>query len=381
MPNKTCHLWFPNIFEFKGGIQVYSTFLLEALHQLELPIKYEVFLKHDTQPTFSALNAPRTHFHFAGNYPLPWRTSLFASQLLSAALQQRPQLIITTHVNFTPVAYWLKRLIGIPYWAVAHGVDAWNIQQPSIKKALRHADRILPVSSYTKDRLLKEQNLDPSKLSLLPNTFDSYRWQIAPKPQYLLKRYNLTAQQPTILTVARLDATERYKGYHQILKALPKIRFQIPNIHYVLVGKGSDRPRIERMIAELNLHDCVTITGFIPDEELCDHYNLCDIFAMPSKGEGFGIVYLEALASGKPCLGGNQDGTTDALCQGKLGALVNPDDLDMIAQTIVEILRGTYPNPLLYQPKELRDYVVKAYGFDKFSEILKGYLTQEKILR
>lgn len=366
----TLHLWFPNIFEFKGGIQVYSAFLLEALQSLYPDIDYDVFLKHDTRaiPNFCFLT--NTRFQFAGTWPLPLRTAIFATQLVGNGLRQRPNLVLMTHLNFTVAAYWLKRLAGIPYWTVAHGVEAWNIRHPTLQTALHYAERIIAVSSYTRDRLLKEQNLDPAKISLLPNTFDASRFQIKPKPQHLLNRYQLTAEKPIILTVARLDSSERYKGYDQILQALPEIRRQIPNVHYLLVGKGSDRPRIEQLIAKLNLQECVTLTGFIPDDELCVHYNMCDVFAMPSKGEGFGIVYLEALACGKPTLGGNQDGAIDALCHGELGALVDPDNIGAIAQTLIQILQGTYPHPIMYQPEILRQKVIDTFGFERFKQTL-----------
>ncbi len=368
------HIWVPNIFEFKGGIQVYSAFLLDALNHLNLKVSYDVFLKHDTQTIGDFSSYSNTRFHFAGSYPLPLRTAVFASQILTGGILKRPQLVIATHLNFAQAAYRLKQLTGIPYWAVAHGVDAWKIENPSIQRALHHADHILPVGSYTRDRLIAEQHLDPTKLSILPNTFDSNRWHIAPKPQHLIKRYNLAVQTPVILTVARLDSFERYKGYDQILKTLPTIRQQIPDVHYILVGKGSDRPRIEATIAALQLHDCVTLAGFIPDEELCDHYNLCDVFAMPSKGEGFGIVYLEALACGKPTLGGDRDGAIDALCHGELGALVNPDDVDQIALTLTQILQGTYPHSLMYQPQLLRAKVIDIYGFDRFKQTVGNLL-------
>jgi phosphatidyl-myo-inositol dimannoside synthase len=180
--------------------------------------------------------------------------------------------------------------------------------------------------------------------------------------------------------VARLESSEQYKGYDQILRALPTIRAQIPDVHYILVGKGSDRPRIEQTIADLKLQDCVTLAGFIPDEELCDHYNLCDVFAMPSKGEGFGIVYLEALACGKPTLGGDRDGAIDALCNGELGVLVNPDDVDVIAQTLSQMLQKTYPHPLLYQPQALRERVIATFGFKQFQQTLQKLLTAQKFI-
>jgi glycosyltransferase involved in cell wall biosynthesis len=366
----TFHLWLPNIFEFKGGIQVYLAVLLKALQSLYPNSDYEVFLKHDTRslPDFSFLT--HTKFHFYGTWPLPLRTAVFATQLVGIGLWQRPGLIISTHVNFTPAAYWLKRLTGMPYWVIVYGTDAWNIERPPLQKALHHADRILSISNYTRDRLIKEQNLNPAKISLLPCTFNASRFQIRPKPQHLLNRYRLTTEQPIILSVGRLDSTQPYKGYDKILRALPEIRRQIPNVHYILVGQGSDRPRIEQLIAQLNLQNCVTLAGFVPDNEIGDYYNLCDVFAMPSKGEGFGIVYLEALACGKPTLGGNQDGAIDALCNGELGALVDPDNVDAIAQTLIQILQGTFDKPILYQPESLRKKVIENFGFECFKQRL-----------
>jgi glycosyltransferase involved in cell wall biosynthesis len=291
-------------------------------------------------------------------------------------LWQRPSLVIASHFNFTVAAYWLKRLTGIPYWTNAYGMEAWDIKQPAIQKALHHADRILSISGYTRDRLLKEQNLDPNKISLLPCTFEPSQFKIAPKPAYLLEQYGFKSEQPIILTVSRLDASEQYKGYDKILEALPQIRQAIPNVHYIIAGKGNDRPRIEQLIAQLELQDCVTLAGFVPDEQLCDYYNLCDLFAMPSKREGFGIVYLEALACGKPTLGGNQDGAIDALCHGELGALVNPDDVGAIAQTTIQILQKTYPNPILYNPEALRQRVIDVYGFERFKQTLGQYIDE-----
>ena len=368
------HLWLPDLSNSKGGIQTYSAFLLEAIQNFYPNTNYDIFLKHDKRSSNKFLDKNNTHFHFAGYYPLFLRTPAFAAQLISSGLWQRPNLVITTHINFTIAAYWLKHLADIPYWTVAHGVEAWNIQRPALQTALRNADRILAVSSYTRDRLLKEQNLNPNKISLLPNTFDANRFQIASKPTYLLERHGLRAEQPIVLTLARLAAAEQYKGYDKMLEALPQIRQTIPNIHYIIIGKGDDRARIEQLIHQRQLQNCVTLAGFIADSEICDYYNLCDVFAMPSKGEGFGIVYLEALACGKPTLAGDRDGSVDALCHGKLGALVDPDDHCKIAQTIIQILQGTYANPLIYQPELLRQKVIEQYGFEQFQNTLASHL-------
>jgi glycosyltransferase involved in cell wall biosynthesis len=364
------HIWVPCLYRFSGGIQTYSVFLIEAFDCLDPKPTVTVCSKHDVQRLADAKHS----IHGTGAWPPSLRALAFAAKLIKFGILHRPHFILSTHLNFIPIAYWLKRIAGIPYWVVAHGIEAWDLKNPTLQRALQQADRILPVSHYTRDRLLAEQHLDPAKLSVLPNTFGADRFQIGPKPNHLMERYHLTAQQRVILTVSRLSSQEGYKGYDQIIRALPYIRQQVPDVHYLLVGKGDDRPRLEQLIATLKLQDCVTLAGFVPDNELCDHYNLCDVFAMPSQGEGFGIVYLEALACGKPTLGGNRDGAIDALCQGLLGALVNPDDVNEIAIALAQMLQQTYAHPLMYQPDLLREKVIEIYGFQRFTQTLGHYL-------
>jgi glycosyltransferase involved in cell wall biosynthesis len=377
--SKAIHIWSPNMYGPKGGIQVYSQFLFKALRRCYPDKRYSVFAKHDSNGSrgIPAAGEPRNvRFHSGGAWPPMLRTAAFAGQIVGLGVLERPELIISTHLNFTRAAYLLKRVFGIPYWAVAHGIEAWDIREAGLQRAIRAADRILAVSKYTRDRLLDGLQLDPSRVSVLPNTFDSESFRIGPKPQSLLRRYKLMKGQPIILTVSRLVASEQYKGYDRILRALPEIRHQIPNVHYIIAGHGDDRARVEELISELALEESVTLTGYISDDELCDHYNLCDVFAMPSKREGFGIVYLEALACGKPTLAGNKDGAVDALCNGELGALVDPDDIEAIAQTLIQMLRGTYSHPIMYKPDALRRKVIETYGFERFSEMLSGYLSE-----
>ena len=369
-------LWIPSLFESKGGIQVYSAYFLDAIRSIYPNSQQQIFVKHDIPSQIPPIPTNRTYLTSGKTSP-GLRTAAFATQLIQTSLRHPPNLIISTHLNFVLAAWLLKKLKNIPYWTVAHGIEAWNIQSPLLKIALKEADRILAVSHYTRDRLLTEQNLYPAKIVVLPNTFNSDRFKINTKPRDLLAKHKLSPQQPIILTVARLAEVERYKGYDRILEALPQVRAAIPDVHYIIVGKGDDRARIEQTIDRLNLQDCITLAGFVPDEQLCDYYNLCDVFAMPSKREGFGIVYLEALACGKPCLGGDRDGAIDALCGGELGALVNPDDVDAIAQTLIQILQGTYPNPMMYQPELLREKVIEVYGFDKFQQILVDLICEK----
>jgi phosphatidyl-myo-inositol dimannoside synthase len=377
------YLWFPNIFEFKGGIQVYLLDLLRALSEQIPTSEIRVYDKLDTGRIQESIHSKdKISFRFYGNTPKILRTVHFSLSLLIGSLLKRPNLIICGHLHFAPVAFFLHTTTGIPYWILVYGTDAWEVKNPLKKKALKTAERIISISGYTRDRLLNEQQLDPQKISLLPVTFDDNRFKITTKPSYLMTRYGLSPDQPVILTVARLSSGDGYKGYDQVIRALPQIRQKFPTVQYILVGKGDDASRIEKLIKSLNIQEHVTLTGFIPDEELVDHYNLCDLFAMPSKGEGFGIVYLEALACGKPTIGGNKDGAIDALCHGKLGALIDPDSIDQLAETISQILDEAYPNTLMFQPKALRKAVTDIFGFKKFkdtlNELLKSALLKTK---
>ncbi len=373
-------LLMPNIFGFKGGIQVYSRFLLEALLELFPQATYDILLKYDRpediRPWFKS---DRLRFHCFGRWPRLVQSVLMTGRVFQVGLQHPPSLVISTQVGYGVAGDWLNRWTGVPYWVVGHGLEVWNLPPSAQCKALRRSNRVIAVSHYTRDRLLREQPLDPGQVSVLPNTFDPEQFQIGPKPDHLLQRYGLRPDQPVILTITRLGKSAAYKGYEQILRSLVELRRDLPTIHYILGGKGDDRPRIEALIAELGVEKHVTLAGFIADEELADHYRLCDVFTMPSKGEGFGIVYLEAMACGKPTLAGNQDGAVDPLAQGALGCLIDPDNLSELQASLRQILQGTYPNSLLYQPEALRQAVLERYAFEQFRDKLARLLAEEGI--
>jgi glycosyltransferase involved in cell wall biosynthesis len=319
-----------------------------------------------------------------GHWPASLRTVIFFFGIIWQALRDRPQLVISTHLNFGIAGYAVKLLTGVPYWCVAHGVEAWNLHRYLPRLGLLKSDLVLAVSNYTRERLLNEQPLTPQQVVVLPNTIDPDAIKPGPKPDYLMRRHALTVCDKVILTVARLAEPERYKGYDQVLRALPAIRTEIPDLKYILVGEGEDRSRIEALVRDLNLCDAVVLAGGVPQKELADYYNLCDVFAMPSKGEGFGIVYLEALVCGKPVLAGNSDGSSEPLQNGELGILVNVDDVGEIAQKLVRVLReqGAGGKEQGAGSRErgvgngewLREETLRKFGFGAFKARLSALL-------
>jgi glycosyltransferase involved in cell wall biosynthesis len=367
------HIWAPDLFSIAGGIQAFSKYLIEAIHTESFSDNFRVLIKNDLPDDIPDKRAYH-NFNAYGAWPLQLRSERFALGCLCHVWRERPAMIISTHLNFGPIAQIAQRSFGTPYVLVAYGIDAWEISNMSRLKALKKANLVLAISRYTRDRLIREVGLDEHRVKILPCTYDPGSFTIATKSPRLLQKYGLSPDTPVILTVCRLSETEGYKGYDQIIKAMPEIMRSVPNARYLLVGKGPDRPRIEKLIAEAGVQDAVILAGFVPEEELAEHYNLCDIFAMPSRAEGFGIVYLEALACGKPVLAGNKDGSRDALGDGELGLLVDPDDTAEIATQITRVLRREHSHPKIFHPELLRRRVTELFGFEAFKHAVADLL-------
>ncbi len=170
------------------------------------------------------------------------------------------------------------------------------------------------------------------------------------KPLYLLKKYGLTSNTPVIFTLARLASAEQYKGYDQVIRVISRLKTKIPQIKYILSGQydPKEKSRIEQLINDSGVNENVVLTGFIEETEIPAHFLLADLFVLPSKGEGFGIVLIEALACGMPVICGDSDGSKDAIYEGKLGKAINADDLSELENIIVTYLR----RPLTQQKRQ-----------------------------
>ncbi len=282
-----------------------------------------------------------------------------------------PDVIICGHINFAPLGYLNKKIFRKNYVVLTYGIDVWNINKNQIKY-LKNAKIISTISAYTKSRILTAAPELKSKIFILPNAIDGDKFRPKQKSEELAKKLGVENSK-VILTICRLAKSEGYKGYDKIIQTLPDVVKEIKNVKYVLAGEGDDTERIKQLIKDLKMEDYVVMPGYIPEKELVNYYNLCDVFVMPSKGEGFGFVFLEALACGKPVIAGNQDGSVDAVLNGKLGILVNPDKIEEISKAIISVLRGEVLADLL-SSNYLRENVLESYGFNKFKEKVKNLI-------
>lgn len=364
------HVWTPELFAPPGGIQTFSRTFLAALKQLLPADEIRVQLKNDLPEALPVGG----RFAAYGHYSPHLRSACFAAGCLLRAYRERPRLVIAGHPNFGPLARLLKQSANIPNILLTYGIDAWHVRSPARRRALREADLILSISRHTRERLIETIGVAPHRVKLLAPTFCAKTFNLAGKPPKLLHKHQLDADTPVILTVCRLAEAERYKGYDQIIQALPQILRLVPRTRYLLVGSGPDRPRVKKLIADAGVGHAVTLVGAVPDDELAGYYNSCDIFAMPSKAEGFGIVYLEALACGKPVLAGDRDGARDALNDGELGLLVDADNVEQIAGEIIRVLRREHGHPNIFKPEYLNRRITELFGVARFQQTVREHL-------
>ena len=154
-----------------------------------------------------------------------------------------------------------------------------------------------------------------------------------------------------IMTFGRLAGKKRYKGFDEVMESLPQLARKIPDIAYLIAGDGDDKRRLQSKAEKLGIADRVVFAGYISEQEKSDHYRLADVYVMPSRGEGFGFVVLEALACGIPVVASKVDGTREAVRDGMLGLLVDPGNSEEIVAAIINTLeckRGVVPDGLKY---------------------------------
>ncbi len=278
----------------------------------------------------------------------PYRSkqALVMAALALVAVERRFDLLWCGHVNLAPLALVLARLLRCPWWLQIHGIDAWERPGPLRSAACERADLVLSVSRYTRHRFLGWARVDPNRVRVLPNVVDRKFSPGQPAPS-LVDRYVLEGRR-VMLTVARLSVHDRYKGVDRVLRLMPALRSRFPDLVYLVVGDGDDRPRLAALARDLGISDAVRFAGRVPDEELVDHYRLADLFVMPSSKEGFGIVFLEAMACGVPAVGLDVDGSVDPLSLAPLGHAV-PE-----AELLPTILRLLSDPPPRHPPARLR---------------------------
>jgi glycosyltransferase involved in cell wall biosynthesis len=305
----------------------------------------------------------------------------FSWQAAREATRWGPDLIVCTHLALGPIGRLLANLYRRPYWIVVHGIEAWGLLPGWKRAALRRADRVIATSSFNREQVVKRHQIDEERIASLPCTLDETLLNVEPAGESL-HRY-LPDDRRVVLTVARMAAGERYKGHAVVLRALPSVVAKIPSVTYVVVGDGDDRPRLEALAQQLGLTDHVVFTGEMSESELAAFYHRSEILALPArtviddrnpKGEGFGIVFLEAMAFGKPVIGPRYGAPAELIQHGKTGLLVDPEDPTSVAEALLSLFSDR--DAAREMGKAGSEWVRRHYSYgtlrEKLRQILEG---------
>jgi phosphatidyl-myo-inositol dimannoside synthase len=313
-------------------------------------------------------------------------------QLLAAS---SPDLVYSGHWRATGVALRLAMATlrrKTAYAQAIHGSEVLYLLQNDAPRSHRrlfqwttaHAQRLVALGAY-QGELLAKLGVDHERVFVSPEGVDVSRFEgVDTRTFAAIRDRHGIASRFVVLTVGRL--VER-KGHDIVLRALPQVARELPNVMYVVVGSGPYETRLRSLTHELGLQDKVAFCGRVQDHELVAYYHACDVFAMisrelPDDTEGFGIVFMEAAACGKPTIGGRSGGVPDAIVDGETGFLVDPTAVEDVAEAIVRIGRDSALAKRLGESGRRRVYESYRYA-DIAARILDGivYGSREQHMR
>ena len=297
----------------------------------------------------------------------------FATTAMRAA-RRGAKLVLAGHPNLAPVVQAM-RLVAPKMKSIVctHGVEVWEPLGRLRRAALQHANFVLAPSRDTAEQVATQQDVPRERIRVLP-------WSLDPQFEALLAN---TASKPprefpsgrVILTTGRWVASERYKGMDTLITALPRLLTTWPELQLVLAGSGDDRAWLEDFAEKNGVERHVHFLTGLSNEELAACYKACEVFALPSRGEGFGLVYLEAMACGKPVIGGAHGGAPELIQDGVTGYLVPHGDPIQLATALQTLLAD--PQHAKEMGARARQTVDHEYRFQNFSKALKKILRDQ----
>ena len=240
------------------------------------------------------------------------------------------------------IGYLLKVVLKKTYIVYAHGEEIKMLlrdKEGLMKKIYKSADFVIANSHYT-ESLLLELGIDQGKIKIIHPGVDLIRFNPGLDPEPIIERHGLRGK-IVLLTVSRL---EKRKGQDMVLRALPCVLTEFPELMYLIVGEGEEEEYLRSLVESLHLSRNVVFVGKADENDLPLYYRSCDVFIMANRElkngsiEGFGEVFIEAAACSKPAIGGDSGGVRDAILDGETGFLVNPNNTVEISQKIITLL-------------------------------------------
>lgn len=361
-------------FGFTGGIEKVCRTMCRVLYDLSetLHIDPTVYSMYDHNHERDSRYISKKQFKGFGS-----NRKYFVLKSILTGLHA--DVILLSHVHLINIGFLIKKINPQKkIYLIAHGIEIWKTLPDAKLNILRSVDKIICVSKFTAEKIIATHKIPTEKIEIVNNCLDPFYFvsRDFEKPKSLLKRYKINVNHTILFSLSRVSSSEKYKGYDHNIELLPKLLETYPNLIYLIGGKWDfeEKERLDELIKKNNLQEYIRIIGFVDEAEVTDHFLLSDMFIMPSKKEGFGIVFIEAIASGLNVIAGNKDGSVDALKNGTLGALVDPDNLLEIQNQIRLFLDHPQSNE---DKLNLQQNCLKAFSYQNYKQSLQRILMKE----
>ena len=348
----------PDLFGPPGGIARYCRMVCQAITDAGLSLRVLALNDPDAQEALHPLQG-LDYRGCNGN-----RLSFVRGTLSS--LRARPSLILVGHPNFAPLGWMAARLTGASMVVFLYGIDAWQPLPRLRRWVIAPADRLIAISRFTAHQAALVNGLPRENMRIVHNCLD-------PAFQPAVGRVDSSAGH-RILTVARISRSEWYKGHDSVIRAMPALLARFPDLTYHIVGDGDGRPALEALAEWERVAGAVHFHGTVSEDELADHYEHASIFVMPSRAEGFGFVFLEAMAHGRPVIAGNRDASSEVVQHGETGLVVDPDSSVQLTDAIVRLLSDDGLRAQMGLNGKER--VTRAFSFETFRRALLANLDE-----
>ena len=303
-----------------GGIQTVNQLFMDAAREAKL--EGMVISRHDS-PDADWLKDWPGSLCAEGNAP----------NLLTGALQRykhaQNSVILATHIGLAPLARCLKMLSGGQFVMFLHGVEAWGSLPRATRWGLNGCDAYVANSHFT----LQKFYASHPQFAATKGSVCHLPARLTPPDSAMLER------KLRVLTVGRLWGRGMRKGQRQIIALWPQILEEFPQAEYWIVGGGEGQAELAALAENKGVTKAIRFTGSISDKDLSNLYRESAVYAMPSWGEGFGLVFADAMAHGLPCLASKTDAGREVVVDGETGLHVDPENSDEIYYALVKLLR------------------------------------------
>lgn len=336
----TLFLAFESLRRGQGGVARVARLTMKAIQEARPDLRIQALTLRDVDdPIPQVETAKGSRWAFVRNV---WRASLRSSHF------------IYDFLGMARAHPWLPGLRR-PYLSWIHGIEVWDRSRGDRVRAARRASTLVSNSHYTRDRAQRiHGGFSRARVCWLATEEDTGPPGRPTQPN-----------RPTVLTLGRMD-TDGYKGHEELIRTWPQVLREVPDAELLIVGGGPDRPRLENLAQECSRAGRIRFEGFVPEDRMADVWSRACVFAMPSRGEGFGLVYVEAMRQGLPVVASAHDAGPEVNIDGTTGFNVNLDSPEELPRRLVQLLRDPAEARALGEAGRRR--WIEHFRFSRFKE-------------